>query len=172
MRAVLGVMASLAMMMAAPAMAETGFMTVKGAKQGDIKGEVTVKGKEQSLAVLNFDYGVSGVQPGIRRAQQPVVITLRWTRATPLLLNAATSGESLSIKIKLFAPSVGAGGGGVETDSETVDIVNGRITSLKIQDRNGNEDNLEPVVIMSLAYDSLTLTHNEGGIKGTDSWGP
>ncbi len=165
--------------MGTTAQADTGFLSIKGQKSGDIKGDVAQKGHEGWNSVVAIDYGLtiptdaaSGLPTG-RRQHQPISFTLRWSKATPLLLSAAASNENLmDVQFQRWAPQLAAASGtGAEVNSDTIQLTNARIVSLKIIDRNGNDNPIDPVVVITLAYQKLTLTHVDGGITAEDSWG-
>ena len=155
--------------------AEMGYLWIKGQKTGDIKGEVTQKGREGTSGVLSMEYGVSsptdpatGAAAG-RRGHQPISFTLRWSKATPLLLGALTSNETLSdVRFQRWLPNLD--GSGVESNTDTIQLTNARIASLKIVDQKADDGKLDTVVIVTLAYQKLTITHQDGGITAEDSW--
>ena len=171
MRAIFGVLAMAAAIAAFPAAAENGFLTITAAKQGVVKGEVTRKGYEDSLEVVNLAMGVTvPASQGMvvaRRVQQPVVITLRWSKATPVLMTAATNGEVLST---VKYTGVVATPQGVDKQAHTLTLTNARITSLQLKDNNGNDSGLDPVVELTLTYQKLELTETDGGITTVDDW--
>ena len=165
-------MATAALLTAMPAAAETGFLKITGAKQGLVKGEVTQKGREDSLAVLDLGWGISmpstasGLAIG-RRSQQPVTIALRWSKATPLLLNAAETNEVLtSVVYSGYVPNAD----GTESVHHTLTLTNARITSISIADRKPDSDVLDPAVNITLSYQKLTMTETDGGITAQDDW--
>ncbi len=163
---------------AGAAHAETGFLSIKGQKTGEIKGELMQKGHEGWSSVLSMDYGLtiptdtaSGMATG-RRAHQGISFTLRWSKATPLLLNAAATNETLTdVQFQRWTPQTAAATGiGVEINADTIQLTNAHITSLKIVDQKDDDGRLDTVVIVTMAYQKLTITHNDGGISADDSW--
>jgi len=155
--------------------AEMGYLWIKGQKTGDIKGEVTQKGHEGTSGVLSMEYGISsptdvasGMATG-RRVHQPISFTLRWSKATPLLLGALTNNETLSsVQFQRWMPD--PDGSGVDANTDTIQLTNARITSLKIVDQKADDGKLDTVVIVTMTYRQLTLTHQAGGIMAEDSW--
>lgn len=161
--------------MTTAAHAEAGFLQIKGQKTGEMKGDVMQKGHESWNSVLSMDYSFNApAEAGAglataRRVRQPISFTLRWSKATPLLLNAAASNETLSeVQFQRWLPN--ATGNGTEVDADHIQLTNARITSLKIVDQKDDDGKLDTVVIVTLAYQKLTLTHQDGGISADDSW--
>ena len=156
--------------------ADTGYVRIVGAKQGEIKGGMTPKAWANQNEVIDIAWGLSvpasstGMATG-RRQHDPLVLTLKWTRATPLLLQAATSNETLtSVVYSDVAPD--ANGDGSEQLRHTLSLTNARIVGLRIVDHNGADRGLEPLVVVTLSYQKLTLTDADGGISADDDTGP
>ncbi|MBW8732804.1 MAG: type VI secretion system tube protein Hcp [Asticcacaulis sp.] len=67
--------------MGTAAQADTGFLSIKGQKSGEIKGDVTQKGHEGWNSVVAIDYGISTPTDGAsglatgRRTHQPISFT-------------------------------------------------------------------------------------------------
>jgi type VI secretion system secreted protein Hcp len=163
--------------MTSAAHAETGYLSIKSQKTGDIKGDVTQKGHEGWNSVLAMEYGLatpadpaSGMATG-RRLHQGISFTLRWSKATPLLVGAASSNENLSeVHFQRWIPQTGPTNIGTEVNADTIDLVNAHITSLKIVDQKDDDGKLDTVVIVTMSYQKLTITHQEGGVTAEDSW--
>ncbi len=178
MRIAFATLTAAALLAAMPAAAETGYLKITAQKQGQIKGEVTSKGgMADSLAVLDMDWSMSvptvnGVATG-RRVQQPISFTVRWSKATPLLLQAATDNETLSkVDYSGWLPNIDGVGAGAGTESmrHTISLTNAHIVSLKITDRKTDSDLLDPVVVVTMSYQSLAITETNGGITAMDDW--
>jgi len=164
--------------MVSEAHAETGYLSIKGQKTGDIKGDVTAKGHENWNSVQSLEYGIaspvdaaSGMATG-RRTHQGITFILKWSKATPLLVNAASTGETLSeVHFQRWMPQInGATSIGTEVNADTIDLSNARITSLKIVDQKNDDGKLDTAVIVSMVYQKLTITHQDGGISADDTW--
>ena len=92
-------------------MAHVAYMTLRGQKQGDIKGDVTQKGREGSIALIDVAYGIatpfdaaSGLPTG-KRQHKPVVISKAIDEASPKLLEAMVTNETLTnVKIEFWRP--------------------------------------------------------------------
>ena len=165
-----------ALAMASTAQAETGYLWIKGQKTGEIRGDVMQKGHDGWNSVLSMEYGISsptdiatGMASG-RRAHQPISFTLKWSKATPLLLGALTSNEILSmVQFQRWQPD--PDGSGAEFNTDTLQLTNARIASLKIVDQKADDGKLDTVVIVTMAYQKLNLMHQSGGISADDNWG-
>ena len=70
----------------------SGFLTLTGQKQGQIKGSVTQKGREGTIEVIGLSHSIlsprdaaSGLPSG-KRMHKPLVITKELDIASPLIL--------------------------------------------------------------------------------------
>lgn len=167
-----GVILAAGMILASGASAEVGYLQIKGQKQGDFKGEITSKGHENTMEVVALGYKTStpvsaaGVPSG-RRTQTPITFTLRWSKTTPLLLGALTGNENLPyVKYQGF----GAKPDGTQANLHEITLTNARVVSVEILDKNGEENTIDPLVVVALSYQKLELTHVDGGITILDDW--
>ena len=88
-------------------MAIPAYMWIKDDGGADIKGSVTVQGREGSVEVVALDHGVNiptdantGKLTGAR-VHKPLTFTKETDSSTPYLYKAVTSGQTLkSIEIK------------------------------------------------------------------------
>jgi len=173
---IIGCLAASAMILAFGVHAETGFLLIKGQKTGEMKGDAFQKGHEGWNMVRSIDYALSvpadtatGMASG-RRVHQGISFTLNWSKATSLLLAAASNNETLSdVQFQRWGPK--ADGSGIDVDLDNIQLTNARISSLKIVDQKTDDRIIDPVVIVTFSYQKLTLTHVDGGITGEDSWG-
>ncbi len=62
------------------------------------------------------------------------------------------------------------GRSGAEVNADSIDLTNARITSLKILDQKDHDGKLDTVVIVTMAYQKLVITHQDGGVTAKDSW--
>ena len=158
--------------MAGQAHADNGYLKIVGAKQGELKGSVTApKTWAGQSEVVAIDWGVSQpVSTGVaiaRRQHDPLTLTLRWTKTTPQLLQAATTNETLT---SVVYSDVVPGSDGVDQLRHTIQLTNARVTAIKVIDKNGNDYGVEPLVVVSFAYQKMTMTEVDGGISGEDDW--
>ena len=90
-------------------MAIPAYMWIKDDGGADIKGSVTVNGREGSVEVVEFEHGVkiptdnnTGKLTGTR-VHAPITFTKETDASTPYLYKAVTSGQTLkSIEIKWY----------------------------------------------------------------------
>ncbi len=102
-----------------------------GAKSGQIKGEVTQKGREGTFSIEEFNYSNSAATG--KRTAAPIVIRTRWAENALGLLNAYMTGELLkTVQLDFWQPnSVGAGGQGVEVRTVTLTLQNAQILKME-----------------------------------------
>jgi type VI secretion system secreted protein Hcp len=148
------------------------YLTLKGAKQGDIKGSVTQKGREGMIALISVSYGVetpidaaSGEASG-KRQHQPVRITKEVDQTTPQLFEALVINETLTAKIEFWRPM--ADGSGTLAPVFTISLVNAFISSIKAASPEApDSEELEEV---QFVYQKIEVTWVEGGKTATDDW--
>lgn len=162
-------------------MALNAYLKLKGAKQGDIKGSVTQKGREGMIAVHSFHHGIvsprdaaSGLPTG-KRQHKPFVITKEIDKSTPLLHAALTNNENItSWELKCFTPKISAAGGaGQEVNHFTVKLTNANIASIEdIMENNLRPDDAKLPLMQEVAftYQKIEWTWVDGGISSADDW--
>jgi type VI secretion system secreted protein Hcp len=154
------------------------YLTLTGAKQGVIKGGVTAKGREGTIAVTAVSHEittpvdqVTGAATGKRR-HEPIAITMMIDQATPKLYQTAVTNETLTTtKIGFWRPS--ADGSGTEMQYFTITLTNALIIDVTL---NAHEND-DPASAKGFEYEEIKLTYqkiewtwNDGGITATDSW--
>lgn len=151
-----------------------GYMTATGETQGEIKGSVTQAGREGSMKVEEFSHSVSqsidsasGLPSG-KRQHRPIRITKEIDKASPLLMTALTTNEKLTeVRIDFWRPS----SSGVEDQYYTVELVNARVTNIsQHQGSTGEFVPVEPTETVSLVYDKIIWTWQDGSITSEDDW--
>jgi type VI secretion system secreted protein Hcp len=166
-------------------MATPAYMSITGTRQGLITsgaytdasvGKVAQKGHEDEVMVQAFSHEItrpwdsqSGSPTG-QRFHKPLVITKVFDKASPLLLQALTSGEKLiSVEIKWYRP---AGSDG-EVHFYTTKLEEAYIVDIKdymhnCQDpANTHFTHLQDV---HFSYRKITWTHEACGTSGSDDW--
>ena len=114
------------------------YVSFKGAKQGQIKGQAAGKGgreKDGWFLVNSFDFGAEtkvATKPGNAKGtatQKPIVITKEVDGASPKLLNAHVNSEAFETVViqTVERPQTGAG----EKVTETVTLTNAQIIEYK-----------------------------------------
>lgn len=153
------------------------FMSITGARQGEIRGGATQKGREGQIAVTAVDHTVqtpvdaaSGMATG-KRQHKPFVITKDVDRSSPLLHTALAQNEVLTdVVIRFYA----AARTGAEAQYYTVTLKNARIASIQ----HVMDDNSDPAKAkrpayerVAFTYESITWTFTDGGVTSTDTAG-
>ncbi len=157
-------------------MALNAYLKLKGQKQGDIKGAVTQKGRENTILVVSTDHlivsprdAASGQATG-KRQHQPLVITKELDKSTPLLYQALVSNESISEFRLDFYRTTKAG---MEQQFFTISLVNAFISSIKFEMLNNEyPENLKIPQREKIAftYQKIVWTFQDGGITAQDDW--
>jgi type VI secretion system secreted protein Hcp len=154
------------------------YLTITGVKQGVIKGGVTAKGRDGTIAVTAVSHEITtpvdqatGAATG-KRQHEPITLTMVIDQATPKLFQAAVTNETLTAaKIAFWRPSVD--GSGTEVQYFTITLTNVLIVDVTL---NAHESH-DPASAQGFEYEEIELTYqkiewtwNDGGITATDSW--
>lgn len=159
-------------------MSAMAYLTLTGAKQGAIKGGVTAKGREDTIALTAFQYQVqtsidpsSGTATG-KRQHSPIMITKLIDQATPQLYEAFVSNETLtSATIALWGPL--PDGSGTETQYFTITLTNALLVAATLSSPNVQDpSNMTGPSYEELqfVFQTITLTWVNGGITAQDTW--
>ena len=162
-------------------MALMAYMTVKGQKQGTIKGSVTQKGREGSIGVIGYHHNVvrprdtqSGLPTG-HRLHKPFTVVKATDVATPRLYNALCTNENLpEVTVEFWTPQIKAGTGvGAEVQYYTVKLVNAGIASITALMQN-LDDAVQHKFPMqeevAFTYQKIEWIWTDGGITAQDDW--
>jgi len=163
-------------------MARTAYVTITGARQGPIKGEVTAKGREGSILLIAlasqiaapFDQA-SGAVTG-RRQHRPIVITKPLDQATPKLYDALIKNEVLTdVTIKFWRPSADRAGAGAGAEQQyfTIALTNAHITEIAFVSADTQDATKAaevPYEAVQLVYQKISWTWVEGGVVAEDNW--
>jgi len=157
-------------------MAIPAYMWIKDDGGADIKGSVTVQGREGSVEVVALDHGVSiptdsntGKLTGTR-VHRPINFTKETDASTPYLYKAVTSGQTLkSIEIKWYKiDDAGKEKEYFNTKLDNVKVVAVNPKMLDIKNPAFEKHNhLEDV---ELRYEKITWSYKDGNIIHADSW--
>ena len=162
-------------------MALNAYLRLKGQKQGEIKGSVTQKGRENSIMVIAVSHEIvsprdpaSGLPTG-KRMHKPFVITKELDKASPLLYAALVNNENIpSWELKFYTPQVKAQQGvGTEVNHFVVSLLNANIASINFRmPNNRNPDLMKYAEYEEVAftYQKVIWTWNEGGVTAEDDW--
>ncbi|MCC7537975.1 MAG: type VI secretion system tube protein Hcp [Deltaproteobacteria bacterium] len=162
-------------------MALNAYLYMKGQRQGQIKGSVTQKGREDSIMVIASSEKIlsprdpqSGLPTG-QRMHTPFTITKQVDKASPLIYNALCTNENITeAVIKYWTPQIKATTGvGAEVQHYTIKLVNANIASINFVMPNIKHPELVKLVEyeeIAFTYQRIEWTWNEGGILAMDDW--
>jgi type VI secretion system secreted protein Hcp len=153
-----------------------GYLTLKGQKSGLIKGAVTAKGHEGTIAILDYSYEVvsprdpaSGLATG-KRQHTPLVIRKEVDSATPMILNMLTQNENITdAKFEFFETSPT----GVETPALVVELTNGSISDFQqaYGAVPGDAANVvRDVETIKFTFQKITFTDPKSNTSTSDDW--
>lgn len=157
-------------------MANTMYLKVTGASQGDIKGDCTQSGREDSILVYSMDHSVeiprdthSGLPSG-QRIHKPLTIVKHKDQASPLLFQACCSGEQVT-KFELDFYRISAKG--QEEHYFTIKLEKAIIvdmreyTPMTFLEENKPYHDMEEV---SFSYEKIVWTYEPDGVEAEDDW--
>ena len=163
-------------------MALNAYLTLKGQRQGSIKGGVIQKGREGTIAVHAFNHSLtsprdpaSGQATG-KRQHSPITITKPIDQSTPLLFNALVQNETLTtFELRFFAPNkMGtAGGSGAEMNHYTIRLTNATVVSIHNTMPNNLFADMASVPQteeVSFTYQKIEMVWVPGGVTAMDDW--
>lgn len=157
-------------------MANTMYLKVKGANQGDIKGDCSQSGREDTILVYSLDHSVeiprdthSGLPTG-QRIHMPLTIQKHKDQASPLLFQACCTGERITeFELDFYRIS----DKGQEEHYYTMKLENAIIvkmrayTPLTFLTENKPYHDMEEV---SFSYEKIVWTYEPDGIEAEDDW--
>jgi len=157
-------------------MAIPGYMWIKDDQGNDIKGPVKVKGRENSIEVLNFNHEVriptdpdTGALTSTRK-HEPFVITKAFCGATPILNKACTSGKTLqSIKLSWYRIN----DKGQEEEYFRHTLTNAKVVSVKpvVEDiKERNKEKYGHLEDIAFRYEKIQWEYLDGNISTQDIW--
>jgi type VI secretion system Hcp family effector len=130
------------------------YMTIKGTKQGQFKGEA-MSDQIRLVSVVRDTPMATAMLTG-RRVHSTITIIKEIDRASPKLAIAASSNETLSEVVITFT----GGAAGAKTAQK---IVLTNATILSVRKAGGNE-------MITLDYQNIEVTWTDGGKTATDDW--
>lgn len=154
------------------------FLTLTGQKQGQIRGDVTQKGREGSILVSYLQQkkvsprdAASGLATG-KIQHEPLVFRKTVDRSSPLLQTAMSGNENLTVAtFKFWRPSPT----GAEVQHFTIELTNASISSLNLYhpdtlDTGAAGSNVAEQEEIALTYQRIQWTWTNGGITAQDDW--
>ena len=162
-------------------MALNAYLRAEGQTQGQFKGSVTQKGREDSIMVIAVDHEIvsprdpaSGLPTG-KRMHKPFTITKELDKSSPLLYNCLVNNENVkSWELKFWTPQIKAvSGAGTEVQHFTVKLTNANIASIRFRMANNKNPELMKYAEyeeISFTYQKIEWTWLDGGISADDDW--
>lgn len=164
-------------------MAVNAYLSLRGEKQGEIKGSVVQKGREGKIMVMGVEHGVGSPRDPVsgqvigKRLHKPFVITKELDISSPALYAALVSNEIFPTwELQFWAPQVGAvlgAGTGAEVMRYTVRLTNARISDIRFCMLNNKSPDLlhyAEFEEVSFLYQRIEWTWTAGGKTSGDEW--
>jgi type VI secretion system secreted protein Hcp len=149
---------------------------MKGQKSGDVKGGVTQKGREGSIAVVAVSHEIvsprdpaSGMATG-RRMHKPIIITKELDSSTPVLYSMLVTNENITEWVLQYFAADRTGG---EVQNFSIQLTNASITDIRLtKPLTWSPDlaKLPDYQEISFAYEKIQWTWVPGGITAIDDW--
>jgi type VI secretion system secreted protein Hcp len=157
-------------------MALNAYLTIEAETQGQIKGSVTQKGREDSIMVIAVNHEIisprdaaSGLPTG-KRQHKPLTITKELDKASPLLQAILVNNENIKkFDLKFWAPSAT----GKEAQHYTISLMNANIASIAFKMLNNKNPELMKYAEyeeIAFTYQKVIWTWTDGGITAEDDW--
>ena len=157
-------------------MALNAYLKLKGQTQGEIKGSVTQKGRENKIMVIAVSHEIvsprdpaSGLPTG-KRMHKPLLITKEIDKSSPLLYNVLTNNENITEwELQFWRPSTT----GAEQQHYTIKLTNANIASIHMRMLNNKNPELmkyETFEEVQFTYQKIEWTWTDGGITADDDW--
>ena len=159
-------------------MAQNIHVWVRGTTQGELLGDSTVTSmdREGSIEAFKLEHMVkthreaSGMATG-ERSYDPVTITKRIDRSSPLLHQALCNNEEVEVTIKFYRPN--PSGDGSTEHFYTTRLGQGRISSIRTISPNTVDESTASLPAMeevSFVFGRITWIYESGGIEFEDEW--
>ena len=152
------------------------YLVLTGDTQGDIKGDVTIKGREDTIEVNAFSHLLSTVPdrnvnctPSGREHHLPVKITKRIDKSTPMLMQALTDNENLTATLKFYRPDRT----GIEEHYFTIELIGVKIAGINQEMLNNKyPENMQHEVRehISFTYERIVKTYEPEAIATEARW--
>lgn len=148
------------------------YLTLKGNKQGDIKGSVTQKGREGKIMVIAVEHDLKTPAGGAEQ-HGAFIITKEIDKSSPLLRKAAATGETFDFELQFWTPQLAAQQGvGQEKQHYTVKLTGARIANIGLRmlnNKNPEYTRYAEYEEVSFTYQKIEWIWTDGGITATDS---
>lgn len=157
-------------------MAIPSYMWLKDDGGADIKGSVTVQGREGSIEITAFDHGLhiptdgnTGKLTGTR-VHKAITLTKETDASTPYLYKAVTSGQTLkSAEIKWYKiDDAGKEKEYFNTKLDNVKVVS--VSPVMHDIKNPAYEKHNHLEKVELRYETITWSYKDGNIIHKDTW--
>jgi type VI secretion system secreted protein Hcp len=150
------------------------YMRLTGESQGEIKGDVTAAGYEDSIEILSFNHAVvsprdaaTGLPTG-KRQHKPITVTKPLDKASPLLMNILVHNENV---VDASFDFLTVGRTGATEHYYTIELVNAAISSIRtVLVEDPDTGALMTYEQVSFVYQKIIWTFEDGGITAEDDW--
>jgi len=154
----------------------TVLMKVTSQTRGEIKGEVTQKGREDQHELLAYSHEIvspndpaTGLPTG-KRQHQPFRIVKLLNQGSPLLLQAMANNENLtSVLVDVWVSNPT----GAELKLMTYKLTNARIVSIRPWMPNRSDTSARsypPAEEIAFTYQKIEVTFQPAGVTASDDW--
>ena len=161
-------------------MATTAYLTLKGQRQGDIPGSVTLPNHVGSILVHSYTTEIdstrdpaSGISTG-KWVHNPVVILKELDASSPLLWTALAGNETfVNWALAFFTTAQDENGAATETQIYTIRLTNASISSIQEflpDSRDAATPNYPVQQQISFTYQKIEWIWTEGEVTAEDSW--
>ncbi len=152
------------------------YVTVKGKKQGQFKGESPKARYKDKIPAIRFIYEIGAPrdvptgQASGKRQHSPVTITKEWGAASPQLFDALVTNEILDFVLFEFVRTNPAG---EEEVYYTIRLTDATVSDLKqyanqaAQDSAGSRHELEDI---SFTYHKIEVENKDTKMSASDNW--
>jgi type VI secretion system secreted protein Hcp len=160
-------------------MADTVHLKMKGAKQGDFKGDSsqTSLGRADSIECFSFQMGVNSAydlatgQATGRRQWERLTVRKHYDRTSPMLMQALTNNEQVDGKFTFFRPH--PTGDGTMQQFFSVEFARGRVVGWRQvvpdTDDPANKDE-HPYEEVSFVFGKIIVSNEAASTQATDDW--
>lgn len=156
-------------------MAMTIYMTVTGASQGAIKGEVTQTGRDGTIMGYALEHNMeiprdthTGLPVG-QRIHHPLIITTALGMHSPKLFQSCSTGEQLSVTLDFYRIN----DKGLEEKYYTVQLTKAIVIDIKewfpetFLPENKTYHHMQTI---AMSYEKIVWTYVPDGIESEDDW--
>ena len=156
-------------------MAMTTYMTIKGKNQGDIQGDCTQQGRENTILCYSIDHHVeiprdthTGLATG-QRIHCPFRVTTDIGKQTPKVFQACCTGEHVDVELQMFRINEK----GQEEKYFTIKLQNAIVVDSRVWYPETFLEENKPYKHMqdiTFTYETIIWTQTIDGIEAQDSW--